>query len=111
MSETDLLMQQLVATADRGGDLGEKAAAQFLAGCEGILWLGHPWLERDGEYVWIDWDRVLDGTVDLSGGTVAAWRIARSIVRGDMGEAWRLDPSRRRALMLALATHLGVPRG
>jgi hypothetical protein len=97
----DTLTVTLTETARRGGDLGEQAAVKFLTDSVDLVRADLPWVDAEtGVIEWgeIDWEYHY-----LSGGQYAAWRLAYSMVRGEIGNYfWRLDRGTRLYLVNAL---------
>jgi hypothetical protein len=86
------------------GSLPAIAAVEFLLNCPDVLYDGHPMLELvpgpSGH--WRPDFEPLD-RLSMSGGTVAAWRLARSLLEGELeDDFWRLDGTRKTAFVNAL---------
>jgi hypothetical protein len=108
-----LSAERLLELLNRWADglLTYQAAVQFLAGA-GVLRPGHPligvtWSGDQATWAYLDlitvpsadWAEAIAG---MSGGERATWILARSLCRGELEEFWRLDPSRKRALLKAI---------
>lgn len=99
--DDDTLTVTLTETARRGGDLGEQAAVKFLTDGVDLISATMPWVDTEDGV--IRWDDIDFDWHFLSGGQAACWRLAYSMVRGEIGRYfWRLDRSNRRYLVNAL---------
>lgn len=91
----------LTEQAKRGGDLGEQAAVKFLTDAVDLVTADMPWV--DAEAGVIDWSAIDFDHHFMSGGQAACWRLAYSMVRGEIGKHyWRLDRSNRLYFVNAL---------
>ena len=90
------------------GSLPAQAAVEFLIET-GTLYERHPMIGQRDDRAWLDLFEIdaatwAERTGTMSGGERATWEIARSIVAGELEDTfWRLDGSRKAALVNALA--------
>jgi hypothetical protein len=99
--DDDTLTVTLTEAAKRGGDLGEQAAVKFLTDGVDLVTADMPWVYADSGI--IDWSAIDFDWHYLSGGQAACWRLAYSMIRGDIGKYfWQLDRSNRLYLVNAL---------
>lgn len=89
----------------------EKAAVDFMLDSGDLFWdtagicLRYDDIRQGRPY--IEWDNITEESLGgLSSGTKSMYRLALSMRRGEISDAfWRLDPTRQKAFIHALARH------